>query len=259
MTSPGTAVARIRRRSDAELAASERAARRALELDPRNPSAHVALGSVLRDRFEWEASEQAYRAALAIDPDNAEAHQQLGELLFSTGRVGRGRAGDRPGGGVRSGAHPTLHTRGRPAARRPGGRGHRGLRAGHPAGSREPPVGAAPQPGQASISLRAATKKRAATSATIPTARRRAAKLQKVESWSAGRSPPFPTRRDGSWARTMDAARGTGQRGRGAGRQFPAERARDHVQLHRVVSRVRSISVPARTSGPRCASTAWRT
>jgi tetratricopeptide (TPR) repeat protein len=49
----------------------------------------VALGSVLRDRFEWEASEQAYRAALAIDPDNAEAHQQLGELLFATGRVGR--------------------------------------------------------------------------------------------------------------------------------------------------------------------------
>ncbi|MGD8496531.1 MAG: tetratricopeptide repeat protein [Gemmatimonadales bacterium] len=73
-----------------ELEASERAARRALELDPRNPSAHVALGSVLRDRFEWEASEKAYRAALAIDPDNAEAHQQLGELLSSMGRVGRG-------------------------------------------------------------------------------------------------------------------------------------------------------------------------
>ncbi|HSM09351.1 MAG TPA: tetratricopeptide repeat protein [Gemmatimonadota bacterium] len=73
----------------AELEAAERAARRALELDPRSPSAHVALGSVLRNRFEWEASERAYRAALAIDPDNAEAHQQLGELLFSMGRVGR--------------------------------------------------------------------------------------------------------------------------------------------------------------------------
>jgi len=73
----------------AELEAAERAARRALELDPRSPSAHVALGSVLRDRFEWEPSERAYRAALAIDPDNAEAHQQLGEMLFSMGRVGR--------------------------------------------------------------------------------------------------------------------------------------------------------------------------
>jgi TolB-like protein/Flp pilus assembly protein TadD len=72
-----------------ELEAAERAARRALELDPRSPSANVALGSVLRDRLEWNASERAYRDALSIDPDNAEAHQQVGELLLATGRIAR--------------------------------------------------------------------------------------------------------------------------------------------------------------------------
>ena len=70
-----------------ELQAAEAAARRALELDPRNATAYVALGSVLRDRREVEASEQAYLEALAIDPDNAEAHQQYAELLQTTGRI----------------------------------------------------------------------------------------------------------------------------------------------------------------------------
>jgi TolB-like protein len=65
---------------------AERAARRALELDPDNASAHVALGSVLRNRGQWQASEAAYLEALANDPDNAEAYQQYAELLASVGR-----------------------------------------------------------------------------------------------------------------------------------------------------------------------------
>jgi len=71
-----------------DLAAAERAARHAMDLDPENSSAYVALGNVLRDRLEWAPAETAYRQALALDPDNAEAYQQYGELLIVTGRIG---------------------------------------------------------------------------------------------------------------------------------------------------------------------------
>jgi tetratricopeptide (TPR) repeat protein len=66
---------------------SEQAARRAIELDPDNASAHVALGSILRNHRQWEASEAAYLQALASDPDNAEAYQQYSQLLFYVGRL----------------------------------------------------------------------------------------------------------------------------------------------------------------------------
>ncbi|MGD8496533.1 MAG: tetratricopeptide repeat protein [Gemmatimonadales bacterium] len=69
------------------LEASERAARRALELDPANSSAYVALGSVYRNRAEWDESEAAYLHALELDPDNPEAHQQYGEYLLNVGRI----------------------------------------------------------------------------------------------------------------------------------------------------------------------------
>jgi TolB-like protein len=71
----------------AALDRAERAARRALELDPGSAPARVALGNVLRDRFEWQEAETAYREALAIDPDYPEAHQQYAELLVATGRI----------------------------------------------------------------------------------------------------------------------------------------------------------------------------
>jgi len=47
----------------------------------------VALGSVLRDRFEWTEAESAYRRAMALDPDDAEVHQQYAELLMALGRI----------------------------------------------------------------------------------------------------------------------------------------------------------------------------
>jgi adenylate cyclase len=65
---------------------AERAAGRALELDPDNASAHVALGSVLRDRQQWQASEAAFLKALTSDPDNAEAYHQYANLLANLGR-----------------------------------------------------------------------------------------------------------------------------------------------------------------------------
>jgi TolB-like protein/Tfp pilus assembly protein PilF len=66
---------------------AQQAAHRALELDPDNASAHVALGSVLRNRRQWDASEAAYLEALDSDPDNAEAYQQYSQLLFYVGRA----------------------------------------------------------------------------------------------------------------------------------------------------------------------------
>jgi len=68
------------------LAAAERAARRALELDPDNAAAEVALGNVIRDRRQWQAAERHYLRALDIDPDNVEAHQQYAEHLGAVGR-----------------------------------------------------------------------------------------------------------------------------------------------------------------------------
>jgi serine/threonine-protein kinase len=68
-------------------ATAEAAARRALELDPRNASARVALGGVHRDRWEWEEGEREFLRALELDPDNAEAHTQYSELLWGMGRL----------------------------------------------------------------------------------------------------------------------------------------------------------------------------
>ncbi len=67
--------------------AAEAAAHRALELDPRNASARVALGGLHRDRWEWEEGEREYLLALEIDPDNVEAHTQYSELLWGMGRL----------------------------------------------------------------------------------------------------------------------------------------------------------------------------
>ena len=66
---------------------SEVAARRALELDPDIASAHVAMGSVHRNRKEWALGEAAYLRALAVDPDNGEAHHQYADLLGQMGRI----------------------------------------------------------------------------------------------------------------------------------------------------------------------------
>ncbi len=68
-------------------AVAQAAAQRALELDPRNASARVALGGVHRDRWEWEEGERELLRALELDPDNEEAHTQYSELLWGMGRL----------------------------------------------------------------------------------------------------------------------------------------------------------------------------
>jgi len=70
---------------------SVRAAERAIELDPGIASAYVALGSVARNRRQWERSEQAFLSAITLDPDNAEAHQQYSEMLGNMGRIAEAR------------------------------------------------------------------------------------------------------------------------------------------------------------------------
>jgi TolB-like protein len=72
------------------LTAAEASARRALDLDPDNSLARVALGSVYRDRWQWEEAEVEYRRALAVDPDNVEAHHQYAEMLWTVGRPDEG-------------------------------------------------------------------------------------------------------------------------------------------------------------------------
>jgi len=68
------------------LDAAEAAALRALSLDPRAPGAEVALGSVYRDRWDWDRAETHFLRALEIDPDDTEAHQQYAEMLAGVGR-----------------------------------------------------------------------------------------------------------------------------------------------------------------------------
>jgi len=66
---------------------SEAAAKRALELNPNIASAHVAMGSVHRNRREWESGEAEYLRALSLDPDNGEAYHQYADLLGQMGRI----------------------------------------------------------------------------------------------------------------------------------------------------------------------------
>jgi len=67
---------------------SERAARRAIALDPRSAEAHASLGEILANgRWDWTGAEAEFKTAIALDPDYATAHQWYGELLAGVGRV----------------------------------------------------------------------------------------------------------------------------------------------------------------------------
>jgi serine/threonine-protein kinase len=69
-------------------AAYDRAARRAIALDPRSAEAHASLGEILANgRWDWVGAEREFRAAIALDPDYATAHQWYGELLAGIDKV----------------------------------------------------------------------------------------------------------------------------------------------------------------------------
>jgi eukaryotic-like serine/threonine-protein kinase len=67
---------------------AERAARRAIALDPRSAEAHASLGEILiNGRWDWAGAERELQTAIGLDPDYATAHQWYGELLNGLGHT----------------------------------------------------------------------------------------------------------------------------------------------------------------------------
>ncbi|HEY5086676.1 MAG TPA: protein kinase [Gemmatimonadaceae bacterium] len=62
------------------------AAERAVRLDSTLSDAHLALGYVDAEQFQWKAAESELRRAIALDPNNAEAEYRLGYTLVNQGR-----------------------------------------------------------------------------------------------------------------------------------------------------------------------------
>ena len=73
--------------STADLARAKREAHRAVELNPRLPEAHVALGIARMRDWDWKGSEEALRRAIAFDSNSAVAHQWYAQLLRLTMRL----------------------------------------------------------------------------------------------------------------------------------------------------------------------------
>jgi TolB-like protein/DNA-binding SARP family transcriptional activator/Flp pilus assembly protein TadD len=64
----------------------ERAAHRALALDPTLAEVHAARAFSYHFQWRWEDAEREYLRAIELDPRNATAHQWYGEHLAKTGR-----------------------------------------------------------------------------------------------------------------------------------------------------------------------------
>jgi len=69
------------------LAASEAAARRAVEIDPDLAEAHAAVGFALSGRFQWAEGERHVLRALELSPNSALAHLRYGNHLVQQGFV----------------------------------------------------------------------------------------------------------------------------------------------------------------------------
>ena len=63
------------------------AAQRALALDPDSVSAHVALGMIYRNEWQWAKADAAFQRALALAPNDAEAIDQYAQLLLVVGQL----------------------------------------------------------------------------------------------------------------------------------------------------------------------------
>jgi TolB-like protein/cytochrome c-type biogenesis protein CcmH/NrfG len=63
--------------AESRLQNAEQLARRALAIDPQLAEAHVALGHVYGDRFDYARAVDEYRQATRLDPDNAHAWDEL--------------------------------------------------------------------------------------------------------------------------------------------------------------------------------------
>jgi DNA-binding winged helix-turn-helix (wHTH) protein/TolB-like protein len=64
------------------------AARKALELDPRLPEGHLALGEVLfKERLDWQRAGEEYRRAVELAPGDAQTHFGYAGYLAAVGRL----------------------------------------------------------------------------------------------------------------------------------------------------------------------------
>jgi serine/threonine-protein kinase len=68
------------------------AARRAIQIDPDLPEAHLGLGNLLLFNYEWEQARAEYKRAIELDPLNATAHQWAGDVMYAIGRPLEGLA-----------------------------------------------------------------------------------------------------------------------------------------------------------------------
>jgi serine/threonine-protein kinase len=59
---------------------------KALQLDPSLARAHLALGLLMTNEWNWPEAERQYRLALSLNPNCAECHHQYGVLLQAFGR-----------------------------------------------------------------------------------------------------------------------------------------------------------------------------
>jgi Flp pilus assembly protein TadD len=66
---------------------AEKLLRRALELWPNDPGAHLHLGAVYAETGRTELAEEHLRAAAALAPHNTDAHNRLGKLYENGGRL----------------------------------------------------------------------------------------------------------------------------------------------------------------------------
>jgi len=66
---------------------SEKAARRALSLDPRQPDALLAMFQLQGSTLDWITRDRKLRQIIAVDPDNFGAIIELGSLTAATGLI----------------------------------------------------------------------------------------------------------------------------------------------------------------------------
>ncbi len=63
------------------------ALRKALELDPGIPEAHVLMAYMQQKQWQWAAAEAGYRQALKLSPNSSAAHHGLAQWLLCQGRM----------------------------------------------------------------------------------------------------------------------------------------------------------------------------
>jgi TolB-like protein/Tfp pilus assembly protein PilF len=73
--------------SDSAVALGEKSATRALELDPDNAEAHLALGDVRIHQWRWAEAERELDHSLELDPQNPLVHLWHADLFLGLGQV----------------------------------------------------------------------------------------------------------------------------------------------------------------------------